>query len=217
MSSFDKAWRIVKEDEHGEFCDCSYCHIPVIDEGDKWSREYEEAHARGDQETMDRMNAENEAMEEDLLMDDPDYRDKLNREMGDNDPQNACPSCGFYRYPENEYCRECFDGATPKDRNNPNPHPLDGMLDDSFASANEAYSLWDEGYEPDYNSVVEAARNVLEAMGYQVIAPPSEEADSAAAMRSAKIGSGTASFDDLMADRDQAISDGKDLREHYRN
>ena len=46
MSSFDKAWRIVKEDE-----------------SDKWSREYEEAHARGDQETMDRMNAENEADE----------------------------------------------------------------------------------------------------------------------------------------------------------
>jgi len=42
------------------------------------------------------------------------------------------------------------------------------------------------------------------------------EAHTAAAMRSAKIGNDTASFDDLMADRDQAIRDGKDLREHYR-
>tara|TARA_Y100000361_G_scaffold123518_1_gene116189 strand:- start:76 stop:579 length:504 start_codon:yes stop_codon:yes gene_type:complete len=104
-------------------------------------------------------------------LDDPKNRDKLNREMGDNDPQNACPECGSYRYPLNEYCRDCFDGATPKDRNNPNPHPLDGMLDDSFVSANEAYSLWDEGYEPDYDSVVEAAKNVLEAMGYKVSKP----------------------------------------------
>tara|TARA_R100000005_G_C4987887_1_gene195757 strand:- start:1213 stop:1803 length:591 start_codon:yes stop_codon:yes gene_type:complete len=36
----------------------------------------------------------------------------------------------------------------------------------------------------------------------------------AAAMRSARIGSGTASFDDLMEDRQQAIEDGKDLVEH---
>tara|TARA_R100000900_G_scaffold139040_1_gene118434 strand:+ start:1021 stop:1431 length:411 start_codon:yes stop_codon:yes gene_type:complete len=108
-------------------------------------------------------------------LDDPKNRDKLNREMGDNDPQNACPECGSYRYPLNEYCRDCFDGATPKDRNNPNPHPLDGMLDDSFVSANEAYSLWDEGYEPDYDSVVEAAKNVLEAMGYKVSKHGGEE------------------------------------------
>jgi len=66
MSDFEKAWNLVKEDEHGEFCDCSYCHIPVIDEGDKWSREYDEAYSRGDQETMDRMNAENEADETSL-------------------------------------------------------------------------------------------------------------------------------------------------------
>ena len=120
-------------------------------------------------------------------VDDPDYRDKLNREMGDNDPQNACPSCGSYRYPMGEHSdwEQGFDGATPKDRNNPNPHPLDGMLDESFLTSNEAYSLWDEGYEPDYNSVVEAALNVLEAMGYHVIAPDDEE--------------------------------GKDLREHYRS
>ena len=104
-----------------------------------------------------------------------------------------------------------------RDRDNPNPHPLDGMLDDSFISANDAYTLWDEGYEPDYNPVIEAAKSVLEAMGYKVSPPPSEEADSAAAMRSAKIGRGTASFDDLMADRDKAIEDGKDLREHYRS
>ena len=37
---------------------------------------------------------------------------------------------------------------------------------------------------------------------------------SEAAMRSARIGSGRASFDDMMADRDQAIEDGKDLVEH---
>ena len=34
-------------------------------------------------------------------------------------------------------------------------------------------------------------------------------------MRSANIGSGRASFDDMMADRDKAIEDGKDLRDHY--
>jgi len=38
---------------------------------------------------------------------------------------------------------------------------------------------------------------------------------SEAAMRSARIGSGRASFDDMMADRDKAIEDGKDLRDHY--
>ena len=38
---------------------------------------------------------------------------------------------------------------------------------------------------------------------------------SEAAMRSARIGSGRASFDDLMADRDKAIEDGKDLRDYY--
>ena len=37
---------------------------------------------------------------------------------------------------------------------------------------------------------------------------------SEAAMRSARIGSGTASFNDLMDDRQQAIEDGKDLVEH---
>ena len=39
--------------------------------------------------------------------------------------------------------------------------------------------------------------------------------DMEAAMRSARIGSGRASFDDMMADRDKAIEDGKDLRDHY--
>ena len=58
-----------------------------------------------------------------------------------------------------------------RDRDNPNPHPLDGMLDDIFVSANDAYSLWDEGYEPNYDSVVEAAKSVLEAMGYKVSKP----------------------------------------------
>ena len=89
----------------------------------------------------------------------------------DEKSKDNCASCGFYRDPNSDYCRDCFDGATPKDRNNPNPHPLDGMLDDSFVSANEAYSLWDEGYEPNYDSVVEAAKSVLEAMGYEVIPP----------------------------------------------
>lgn len=85
--------------------------------------------------------------------------------------KDNCHSCGSYRDPDSDYCRDCFDGATPKDRNNPNPHPLDGMLDESFYTANEAYSLWDEGYEPNYDSVVEAAKNVLEAMGYKVSKP----------------------------------------------
>lgn len=62
-----------------------------------------------------------------------------------------------------------------RDRDNPNPHPLDGMLDDSFISANNAYTVWDEGYEPDYNPVIEAAKGVLEAMGYQIIPPNDEE------------------------------------------
>ena len=46
MSNFEKAWKVAKEDE-----------------AEKWAREYDEAYSRGDQETMDRMNADNEKME----------------------------------------------------------------------------------------------------------------------------------------------------------
>lgn len=42
------------------------------------------------------------------------------------------------------------------------------------------------------------------------------ESDEANAMRSARIGNDTASFDDLMDDRQNAIDQGRDLREHYR-
>ena len=52
-----------------------------------------------------------------------------------------------------------------------NPHPLDGMLGDIFVSANDAYTVWDEGYEPNYDPVIEAAKSVLEAMGYKVSKP----------------------------------------------
>ena len=105
----------------------------------------------------------------DEWLDDPKNRDKLNREMGDNDPQNACPECGSYRYPMNEYCRECFDGATP--RNRENPHLLDGKLDDVMVSSSDAYSLWDEGYEPNYDLVIQSAIELLENMGYKVSKP----------------------------------------------
>jgi len=111
-------------------------------------------------------------------------------------------------------------------RDRDNPHPLDGKIDDIMLSSNDAFTLWDEGYEPNYDLVIQSAIELLENMGYQVTPPNDEGSDSArqaAAMRSAKIGSGTASFDDLMDDRDEAIRDGtfndrhKDLREHYRD
>jgi hypothetical protein len=57
MSSFDNAWRIVKEDE-----------------AEKWSNQYDEAYSRGDQETMDRMNTDNEAEERQLDPSVPDQR-----------------------------------------------------------------------------------------------------------------------------------------------
>lgn len=47
-----------------------------------------------------------------------------------------------------------------------------------------------------------------------IMSEPSPSRDSEAAMRSARIGSGRASFDDMMADRDKAIEDGKDLVEY---
>lgn len=47
--AFNYVWRLIKAEEE--------------DEAEKWSNEYDEAYSRGDQETMDRMNAENEAEE----------------------------------------------------------------------------------------------------------------------------------------------------------
>jgi len=46
--AFEYVWRLIKAEE---------------DEAEKWSNEYDEAYSRGDQETMDRMNADNEKME----------------------------------------------------------------------------------------------------------------------------------------------------------
>ena len=50
---------------------------------------------------------------------------------------------------------------------------------------------------------------------YEKLKDMFDNGPSEAAMRSARIGSGRASFDDMMADRDKAIEDGKDLRDHY--
>lgn len=47
--AFNYVWRLIKAEEE--------------DEAEKWSNEYDEAYSRGDQETMDRMNADNEKME----------------------------------------------------------------------------------------------------------------------------------------------------------
>ena len=54
-----------------------------------------------------------------------------------------------------------------------------------------------------------------EESGYQCPYEGDEESNEADAMRSAKIGNDSASFMDLMDDRDRAISQGRDLREHY--
>ena len=86
--------------------------------------------------------------------------------------KDNCDSCGSYRDPNSDYCRECFDGATP--RNRENPHLLDGKLDDVMLSSSDAYSLWDEGYEPNYDLVIQSAIELLENMGYKVTPPNNE-------------------------------------------
>lgn len=87
--------------------------------------------------------------------------------------KDNCDSCGSYRDPNSDYCRECFDGATP--RNRENPHLLDGKLDDVMLSSSDAYSLWDEGYEPNYDLVIQSAIELLENMGYKVSKPGGED------------------------------------------
>jgi len=56
-------------------------------------------------------------------------------------------------------------------RDRDNPHPLDGRLDDMMVSSNDAYAVWDEGYEPNYALVIQSAVELLEGMGYKVSKP----------------------------------------------
>ena len=156
------------------------------DESERWSRDYNEAYSRGDQETMDRMNADNEAEERQL---DPSVPDQRLIDMA-----NAA-----YGWGSDLAYMDHYDTIFEE-------HTSDLEGDAYWDAVHSAESL--------HNKIWQAG---MAALGLKTTGDIEYEADSAAAMRSAKIGNDTASFDDLMADRDQAISDGKDLREHYRS
>ena len=80
--AFEYVWKLISKSEE--------------DEGEKWSKKYEAAHSEGDQETMDRMNADNEADERQLNPADPDQR-LINEGVADSGPieyEDPCPHCG---------------------------------------------------------------------------------------------------------------------------
>lgn len=158
MSNFEKAWDVVRK-----FDPCDMC-------GDDNLEEYEDPNLKGvcafcSEEMQER------AMKED--------EPPLDRNGEPSFYMNYSDSVDRIR--DKTWEKGMGEISIPmRDRDNPNPHPLDGMLDDSFISANDAYAVWDEGYEPDYNPVIEAAKGVLEAMGYEVIPPNDEGSDSGA-------------------------------------
>ena len=117
MSNFEKAWKVAKEDE-----------------AEKWSRDYDEAYSRGDQETMDRMNADNEKMER-YWSDYEAHADEVDPLPPDQrliDMANAAHSWGTTVAYEDHY-ESVFED-----------HTLDLENDDYWDAVHSAKSLHDE-------------------------------------------------------------------------